>query len=290
MNNEMKTVLVMGIGVLVVLVIIGLLASMSIVNPGERGILTTWGQVEQYSLNEGLHWKVPIMQGVYNMDVKTQKTVAKASAASKDLQVVTTTVALNFRVSPNSAHALFQEIGTTYADKVINPAIQESVKAATARFTAEQLITQRPLVKAEIENALKERLAPLYLEVQNMSITNFDFSDQFNAAIEAKVTAEQQAFKAKEDLVRIKIEAEQRVTQAKAESDAKKLQAEAEAYDVEVKGKATAEALKLQREQINTLLNDFKAIEKWNGELPVFTGGGAIPFLNIDSLAKEEGS
>ena len=137
--------------------------------------------MEQVTLGEGLHFKIPIVQDIKIMDVKTQKKEARVSAASKDLQVVSTTVVLNYNIQPDAAHRLFQEIGTDYESRIVEPAIQESVKATTAKFTAEQLITQRPLVKAQLEETLKIRLAATFLNVTAVSITEFNFSDQFNA-------------------------------------------------------------------------------------------------------------
>jgi len=279
-----------------ILIIFGLalmffLATTSI-GAGERGVRTTFGEVEQLSLAEGLHFKIPIVQNIHVIDTKTLKVESGASAASKDLQVVSTVVALNFRIKPDSAHSLFQQIGTDYQSKVIDPAIQEAVKATTAQFTAEQLVTQRQLVRSQIENRLKEKLVTRHLEVQNVSITDFDFSDQFNVAIEAKVTAEQDAFKAVNELERIKIEAEQRVTQAKAESDSKKLQADAEAYQktqvadaeayrIELEGLATAEAFRVINEQLSTNLVELERIKAWDGSVPTYSGIGGTPLIDL---------
>ncbi len=288
-----KTIIIVG-GVIFLLfiILIGGLLSITIVSPGERGVRITFGQVEPINLGEGLHFKIPFAQDIIKLDVKAQKVEAASSAASKDLQIVTTSVALQYRIQPDQAYKLLQEIGVGFQSKIIDPAIQESVKATTAKFTAEELVTQRPIVKTEIENALRERLAKNYIETQEISITEFTFSDQFDKAIEAKVTAEQDALKAVRELERIKIEAEQRVTQAKAESDSKKLEADAEAYrltevatakafQIEIEGAATAEAFRVQREQLSPDLVELKAIEKWLGEVPYYNGVGAVPFLDL---------
>lgn len=278
--------------VLLFVILIGGLLSITIVSPGERGVKITFGQVEPINLGEGLHFKIPFVQDIIKLDVKAQKVEAASSAASKDLQIVTTSVALQYRIQPDQAYRLLQEIGVGFQSKIIDPAIQESVKSTTAKFTAEELVTQRPLVKSEIENALRERLAKNYIETQEISITEFTFSEQFDKAIEAKVTAEQDALKAVRELERIKIEAEQRVTQAKAESDSLKLQADAEAYrvkevadakayEIEIQGNAIAQAFRVQREELNEDLVRLKAIEKWLGEVPYYNGVGAIPFLDL---------
>jgi prohibitin 2 len=159
-----------------------------------------------------------------------------------------------------------------YQSKVIDPAIQESVKAATAQFTAEQLITQRPLVSQSIKEVLLQRLAPRGILVEELSITEFNFSPEFSRAIEAKQVAEQDALRAERELRRVQIEAQQRVAQAEADAKAKIVVAQAE-----------AESLRLQREVISPALLQLRYIEKWNGVLPRFTSGdsGLVPLINI---------
>ena len=271
---------------LVVIVAIVGLSSFAIVGPGERGVLTTLGSVEPYSLGEGIHFKMPVIQGVNLIDVKTQKISADASAASKDLQVVKTIVALNYKVNADQAHVLFQTIGYDYRSRVIDPAIEESVKAATAQFTAEELITQRALVKNTIEENLKNRLSGYSLTVQNLSITNFDFSPEFNLAIEAKVKAEQDALKAERELVRIKVEKEQAITQAEAQNERVKLEADAEAYAIRQKADSEAYALQVVREQLsqNAKLIDYEAVQRWDGSVPQYMlGGGVVPFIDLQT-------
>jgi regulator of protease activity HflC (stomatin/prohibitin superfamily) len=206
------------------------------------------------------------MQKAIKMDIKTQKYEADASAASKDLQVVSTKIAVNYRLSPESTPNLYQTVGLDYQNRIIQPAVQEVVKSATAKFTAEELITKRPEVKEEIEKLLKERLFGRNIIVEEISITNFDFSTSFNSAIEDKVTAEQNALAAKNKLEQIKYEAEQAVTAAKGQADSQALLAVSVNQDT----------LEYQR-----LLNERAAIDKWNGQLPSITGG-VTPFVNFD--------
>lgn len=279
-----QLIAVLGI-IAIVLIIAAAPLSIAIVGPGEAGIKTTFGQVEDITYGEGLQLRIPIIQGFHITDVKTQLEEASASAASKDLQVVSTTVAVNYNVQEDAAHKLYQEVGTDYVSRIIKPAIQESIKSTTARFTAEELITQRPLVKTQLEETLREKLKVNYIDITAVNIINFDFSPQFNASIEAKVTEEQNVFKAENTKRKKEIEAEILVIEARAQSDARKLQADAAAYEIMESGKAQAEALKLQREQISEELNDFKAIEAWNGELPYYMGGGIVPFININEMS-----
>lgn len=249
------------IGVIVFLGLIILFSTIYTISAGHRGVLLTFGKADPNAIGEGLHFKVPFAQSVKKIEVRTQKLEAVASSASKDLQIVTTTIALNYHVIPDEASTLYTNIGLAYRERIIEPAIQESVKAATAKFTAEELIAKRNEVKTEIRDFLRERLAQNYVAVDDFNIVNFEFSQQFDAAIEAKQVAEQDALRAQRELERIKIEAEQKVTQAQAE----------------------AEAIRLQAEQIkkNRDILELRAIEKWDGVLPIYNGGGALPFIDI---------
>jgi len=232
---------------------------------GYRGVVLTFGKPADIVSSEGLHFKIPLVQTVAKIEVRKQKIETQASSSSKDLQDVQTTIALNFHLNPSETNKLYQEIGLGYADRIINPAIQESVKSITAKFTAEELITRRPEVRAGIQEQLTERLSKYYITVDDFNIVNFQFSEEFNKAIEQKVTAEQLKLKADRDLERIRVEAEQKVTQAQAEADSIRIQ---------------SEALK-QNQDILQL----RFIEKWDGILPKVMGSGNInPFIDVNAL------
>ena len=160
-------------------------------------------------LDEGLHFRMPIMQKIVLMDVKVQKAVTDAAAASADLQDVSSTVAINYHIVPDKANIVYQTIGVEFKERIIDPAVQEVVKAVTARYTAEELITKRAAVSDAMKLTLTERLLANNIAVDAFSIVGFSFSKIFMEAIESKQTAEQLALKAKRDLDRIKIEAEQ---------------------------------------------------------------------------------
>lgn len=238
------------------------------ITAGHRGVLLTLGKPDPMPKAEGFHFKIPLIQSVVKMDVRTQKfDAAKASAASKDLQIVTTDVTLNYYIQPDSVVDIYRKIGISYQDTIINPAVQEVVKAQTAIYTAEELITLRPEVKEKMDTALKDRLREFGIYVQAVSITNFDFSAEFNKAIEAKVTAQQSALAAKNKLEQIKFEAEQRVTQAKGEAEAIAIQVNA------INQKGGQSYVQLQ------------SIARWNGQLPtVMLGQGSTPFIDISSV------
>src|SRR4030066_2468657 len=194
------------------------------IGAGERGIVLNFGAVQKDVFEEGLHFRVPIMQKVATMDVKVQKSLTSAAASSSDLQEVSSEVALNYHVIPDKANVVYQSIGIHFKERIIDPAVQEVVKAVTAKYTAEELITKRPAVSDAMKATLTERLMLHNIAVDAFSIVGFSFSKIFMEAIESKQTAEQLALKAKRDLDRIKIEAEQKITAAKAEAESLRLQ------------------------------------------------------------------
>jgi len=250
-----------GIGLAVLIV---LLNGFVTIGAGERGVVfSQFGGVQERILDEGFRFKIPFLETVIPMDVKIQKSETPASASSRDLQVVTSVIALNYHVDPMAVNQIYKGVGLAYESRIIDPAVQESVKAVTAQFTAEELITRRDQVSARIKESLTSRLGARNILVDEFSITELNFSEVFNNSIEAKQVAEQQALKARQDLERIKIEAEQKVTTSRAEADAQRL----------------------QRETITAELLQLRAIEKWDGRLPQVTSG-AIPLLNLETLGK----
>jgi regulator of protease activity HflC (stomatin/prohibitin superfamily) len=250
-------------GVIGLLALIMVFSSFIVIGAGERGVVLRLGAVQDKIFEEGLHFKIPFIETVKKLDVKTQKEAARVSAASKDLQTVTAEVALNYHLDSARVNRLWQNLGSEYQARIIDPSIQEAVKAATARYTAEELITKRPEVKEAARSILRDRLLEEYIIVDDFSIVDFAFSRSFNEAIEAKVTAEQDALAAKNKLEQVRYEAEQRVVEAKGEAEAIKIQAEA------------------IQSQGGTAYVNLKAIEKWNGVLPAYMLGDSTPFINI---------
>ena len=256
----------------VVLIVLMLFKPWVQIGAGQRGVVLNFGAVQDRVLNEGLHFKIPIMQKVVLMDVRVQKAQTDASSASSDLQDVTLSVALNYHIVPDKANVVYQTIGIEFKERIIDPAIQEVTKAVSAKYSAEELITKRPSVSTAMKEALSEKLMASNIAVDAVSIVTFSFSKVFMDAIEAKQTAEQHALKAKRDLDRIKIEAEQTIAAATAEAEALRLQ----------KMNISPDLIELRKIEAN-----LKAIEKWNGILPQVTGGGAIPFIGVDELKKK---
>ena len=264
-----------------------------IVESGHVGVVRTLGAVQPKALGEGFHLKKPFMDKIEQIDIRLTAATAKAVSASKDLQTVKTQVTLQYSITGDLAPLIFQKIGkrATVSLALIEPAIQESVKAITAKYTAEQLVTKRAEVKVEIQEAInkfisvtlaEKEISPSALKIANVAITDFDFSDEFNRAIELKVKAEQEALQAKNEKIR-------RVTQAEAAAEEKKLAAGARAFEIEVASKARAEAIEREAKALrsNPQIIQLRVAEKWDGTLPRFSGGGAVPFVDVNSLVKE---
>jgi prohibitin 2 len=238
--------------------------SIQSVGAGERGVVfSQFGGVKSVTLGEGLQFKLPFIETIIPVDVKIQKAETNSTASSRDLQTISAVIAVNYHVVPDAANQVYQSVGLNYRARVIDPAVQESMKAVAAQFTAEELITRRAVVSNQIQEFLADRLLVHNISVDEFSIVDFGFSNQFNLAIEAKQTAEQNALKAERDLDRVKIEAEQLITQATAE----------------------AESQRLQRATISVNILQLRAIEKWDGTLPQVTGGGGVPFINLETLS-----
>ncbi|MEG5000194.1 prohibitin family protein [Microcoleus sp. B4-D4] len=234
----------------------------TIVGPGERGVMMRFGKVQDAILDEGIHPILPIVTSVKTLSVRVQKTDAKADAASKDLQSITTDLAVNWNVDPAKVNQIFQQIGDEeqIVSSILSPAISEVLKAATSKKTAEEIITKRTELKTEIDNSLKKRLEPYGVIVRDVSLINFGFSPEFSKAIEAKQIAEQEA--------------------KQAEFTVKKATQDAQAQINRAKGQA--EAQRLQRQTLTSEILQQQAIEKWNGQFPtVMGGGGTLPLINI---------
>lgn len=256
--------IISGVVFVVLLVLTITLWPMVSVPAGHRGIVVMFGNVSGRVLEPGLNFVNP-MARVRDMTVQMQKAVVKGDAASKDLQHVNTALTVNFQLDPAKVNDLYSNVGMDYEVKLLDGTAQDAFKATTAQYTVEELISKREEVRGHIRDALAAKVKHLSngaITIDDVFITNFDFSPEFNAAIEAKQKASQQAQKAQQDLIRIKIEAEQRIATADAEAKAIKIQAEA------INASGGAAYVQLQ------------AINKWNGALPGYTGG-PLPFITV---------
>lgn len=265
MDSEERTMGCIGLGVFaVIFVVILFFMSLTRVNAGFVGVITRWGAVSRV-VYPGISWKIPIAEGVKKIDTRTLKDQVDASAASRDLQLVTSTIAVNYHLDGKYATEIYQNVGLKYQDIVIAPAIQETWKATTALYTAEQLLTQRNQVSNDALNALGDKLLKYHIIVENFNIVNFDFSQEFNDAIEAKQVAQQQVATARQLLEKTKVEAQTAVAQAQGQADAQA---------------ALKETGALTPEYLNYL-----ALNKWNGILPVVVGD-STPFVDVTEFTK----
>lgn len=246
---------------LVVLTVLLFQFPLGTVGAGERGVKLRFNAVTDTILSEGLYFRVPFVEKVKIVSVQVQKEQIEASAASKDLQTVSSEIALNYHINPERVAKVYQEVRNEVKERIIDPALQEAIKAGTAKYTAEELITKRELVKEDVKAHLRDRLDDIGVIVDEFNIVDFDFSPSFNAAIELKVTAEQNALAAKNLLEQKKYEAEQAIITA---------QGKAKALQVE------SDAIRSNRDVL-----ELRAIEKWDGKLPQVTSG-AIPFINLN--------
>ena len=272
--NAAKIVLIS----ILVLAILGVVitASVKIVDAGHRGVLLHWNAVDltEPPLDEGLHFVIPFQDEVINIEVRTLKYEKETSSASKDLQTVETTVTVNYYPDRESVHHLYKDLGLDYENRVIQPAIEETVKQVTANYNAEELITKRPQVKQDIENSIRERLEKFKVVTEVISITDFEFSPLFAQAIESKVEAEQNALKAENDLRRIEVEAKQREAQAIGVANANIAEARGEAEAISIINNALAQ---------NPNYLEWLKTKEWDGKLPLVVGEGGTPFIQIPS-------
>ncbi len=256
---------VVGAIVLVGLTVIG--GVFGTVGAGQLGVLLRFGAVTGEIKEEGLYYKIPFVDEVVLMSTQLQLYTAPGTSSSKDLQVVTTEITLNFQLAADQVGEIYRTMRRDYQNRIIQPFVQEAVKSVTANYDAEELITQRPRVKDELQQMMTERLFPLGINVVELSITDFQFTPAFQDSIEAKVRAVQSALEAQNALERVKFEAEQEVTRATAEARSLELQ----------KGQVTDQLLELRRIEVLQA-----AMEKWDGVMPsVVTSGPPIPMLNV---------
>jgi len=258
--------------VTIIVIIVILAESIVIVEAGHRGVVLYLGAVENRVLGEGVHFIAPFLEQVVPMEVRTQKFQAEASAASNDLQEVQTVIALNYRIDPTEANKIYQILGVNYADRVISPTIQESVKASVAKFNAEELITKRETAKSVIANAIRSTLAANDIQTQNVFITDFKFSDAFASQIEQKVVAFQKYLTELNNLRSVGVVANQSVAQA-----------EGQARATAAKATGESQAIKIITSQLRESPEylQWQAISKWNGQMPYALGSSGFPFFQL---------
>jgi regulator of protease activity HflC (stomatin/prohibitin superfamily) len=269
-SNKLK--ILAGIVTFIIIIII-MSESVVIVQAGHRGVVLYVGAVENRVLGEGLHFIVPFAEQVIQLEVRTLKFQADASAASNDLQEVATVIAVNYHINPNDANVIYQQLGADYSDRIIAPTIQESVKASVAKFNAEELITKRETAKGVIASAIRNTLSARDINVENVFITDFKFSEAFATQIEQKVVAFQKYLTEQNNLKSVQVIANQTVVQAQAQARANVARASGE-----------GQAIKIITEQLRQSPQylQWQSINRWNGQMPYSLGGsGAFPFFQL---------
>jgi regulator of protease activity HflC (stomatin/prohibitin superfamily) len=268
-QNKLKMLIAI---VIFAVIIIVMFESVVVVQAGHRGIVLYVGAVENRVLGEGIHFIVPFAEQVVQLEVRTLKFQADATAASNDLQEVQTTIALNYHISPSQANIIYQQLGAAYADRLIAPTVQESVKASVAKFNAEELITKRATAKALIAQTIGNTLAARNIIVETVFITDFAFSQAFASQIESKVVAFQKYLTEQNNLKAVQVVANQTVVQAQATVRSNVAKANGESQAIRI--------ITVQLKQSPTYLQ-WLSINRWNGQLPYALGSGAVPFFQL---------
>jgi prohibitin 2 len=264
-NGSGEILGLLGLFLVIALVLVFGFGSWGTIDAGHRGVVLSMGRVTGEIKGEGFYTKTPWIETVKEMNCQIQKEQVQTDCASKDLQTIRAVVALNLSLMPTNCAIVYQTVGVSYLDTLVAPAMQEGIKAVTARYTAEELVSKRELVREDISKLLGEKLTPIGIRIEALNIVNLDFSQSFNQAIEAKVTAAQNALAAQNMLSQKEFEAKQLVATAmgKAESMA-------------IESKALAQ---------NPQILQLRALEKWNGELPRVMGSQAVPFVDVTASA-----
>ncbi len=270
-SSSNKLIIIAGIVTFIIIIVV-MFESVVVVQAGHRGVVLYVGAVENRVLGEGIHFIIPFAEQVVPVEVRTLKYVADATAASNDLQEVQSTIALNYHITPSQANIIYQQLGADYADRIIAPTIQESVKASVAKFNAEELITKRATAKAVIAKTIADTLGARDIVVETVFITDFKFSPAFASQIESKVVAYQKYLIEQNNLLAVKVIANQTVVQSHAAARSNVAKANGESQAIKV---ITAQ-LKQSPQYLQWL-----SINRWNGQLPYALGSGAFPFVQL---------
>ena len=276
------------------LVALGVIILLAIINPfvqvssGYVGVLSNFGSVQPNPLYPGLHVAIPFYQTISPVSVQPQTVSSDETASTHDLQTVNTSIAVTFHVNPDSAPYFFQNFRDfgTLGSRIIAPAVSNDVKAVTANYDAEELVTKRDIVAGQIKDLIVQSLAPYHLVVETVNVANFAFSHAYSEAIEQKQVAQQQALQAQYTLQQAQINAQQQVVQAKAQADAAVATAQGQAQALLLTAQAQAKANGLIAESLTPTLLQQKALDKWNGSLPTYLSPGApMPFIGGAAIA-----
>ena len=272
--------------ILVILVASVALGSFVVISAGHTGVVVTMGSVSDIVLQEGLHFKIPFAQQVVLMDNRIVKLEVTTQAFSKDLQTVSAVLAVNYRVDKGMSYSIYKNIGGSYESVLVVPAVNEVLKAVVSEYTASTLVANRSAVSVELDNNLKSKLQTSGIVVEDINVIDWDFSDEYIAAIEQKQVAEQNLIKTRTEqeqaVVIAEAAAKQKVISAQAEADAAVIAAEARAKQITLEADAQAEANRKLSESLSNELINYEMINKWDGKLPQVQTGSSGSLIGID--------
>mgnify|MGYP000882756267 FL=1 len=265
---------VVGAVVILLLVLIVLGGSIVVVQTGESGVVLTFGKASEVVMDQGIHLKIPFVQKIITINNRIVKTEVTTEAFSKDLQTVSTVIAVNYHINKSSSAAIYTEVGLGYEDVLITPAINEVLKAVTAQYTAQQLVGTRGDVSIQLDESLNAKLNEYGIYVDDLNIINWDFSEEYITAIEAKQVAEQ-------NLIKTRTEQEQALVIANTEAQKQVIAAQAEADKIKLLAEANAESNNIITASLNDMLIRYETIQKWDGALPKVTDSAGT-LISVD--------
>lgn len=264
-------------GVAAVIVLITLLSSITSVPVGHTGVVLRFGSITAETLDDGWHIRVPFVESVETVSNKVMKADVEAASISRDLQAISSNISINYHLAAENSADIYKSVGLTYEDTLLQPAIQEAVKAVMARYSAEELITERSIVSSEISDEIRNKVADYGIIIDEFNLTNFLFSEEFDAAIEAKQIAEQDKIKAATEKEKKTIEAEaaaaEKTIAAEADAEATRVKAEADAEAIRIKAEAEAEANKKVAQSLTDDVIEYEKIKTWDGVQPNVVAG-----------------
>ena len=265
----------------VILAVIFLGSSFVVIPAGHTGVALTFGKVEDVVLQEGLHFKVPFVQKIVVVDNRIVKLDVNTEAFSKDLQTITTVVAVNYHVGKENSQTVYKNVGLNFEEVLITPAVNEVLKAVTAKYTAVELVSSRAEVSMLLDDGLNEKLNNYGIFINELNIINWDFSEEYINAVEAKQVAEQ-------NLIKTRTEQEQALVIANTEAQKRVIAAEAEANEIKVLAQANAESNRIITESISELLIKYQTVSKWDGKLPTVMSGSDNMLIDIPLTSAAE--
>ena len=266
----------------VILAVIFLGSSFVVIPAGHTGVALTFGKVEDVVLQEGLHFKVPFVQKIGVVDNRIVKLDVNTEAFSKDLQTITTVVAVNYHVGKENSQTLYKNVGMGFEEVLITPAVNEGLKAACAKYNAVELVSSRAEGSMLLDEGLNEKLNGYGIFINELNIINWDFSEEYINAVEAKQVAEQ-------NLIKTRTEQEQALVIANTEAQKRVIAAEAEANEIKVLAEANAESNRILTESITDLLIRYQTVAKWDGKLPTVMSGAGNMLIDIPLTSDQPG-